>query len=68
MRLSLLDRSRTRAGTPDAEAIAEAVRESVVCSLARANDRDIARAAEALRGAARSRIHTDNAVPIPRPR
>jgi 2-isopropylmalate synthase len=40
------------------KAIAEAVRESVVCSLARANDRDIARAAEALRGAARSRIHT----------
>jgi 2-isopropylmalate synthase len=29
-----------------------------VCSLARANDRDIARAAEALKGAARARIHT----------
>ena len=29
-----------------------------MCSLARANDRDIARAAEALRGAARARIHT----------
>jgi 2-isopropylmalate synthase len=29
-----------------------------VCSLARANDRDIARAAEALQGAARARIHT----------
>ena len=29
-----------------------------MCSLARANDRDISRAAEALRGAARSRIHT----------
>jgi 2-isopropylmalate synthase len=39
-------------------AIAEHVRESVVCSLARANDRDIARAAEALRPAARARIHT----------
>ncbi|MFZ4651013.1 MAG: 2-isopropylmalate synthase [Rubrivivax sp.] len=40
------------------KAIADIVRESTVCSLARANDRDIARAAEALRGAARARIHT----------
>ncbi|MDO8420073.1 MAG: 2-isopropylmalate synthase, partial [Rubrivivax sp.] len=39
-------------------AIADAVREVTVCSLARANDRDIARAAEALKGAARARIHT----------
>src|SRR6188508_3612218 len=39
-------------------AIAEAIKDSTVCSLARANDRDIARAAEALKGAARSRIHT----------
>jgi len=40
------------------KAIAGAVKDSVVCSLARANDRDISRAAEALKGAARSRIHT----------
>lgn len=40
------------------KAIAEAIRDSTVCSLARANDRDIGRAAEALKGAARSRIHT----------
>jgi len=40
------------------KAIADAVRETSVCSLARANDRDIARAAEALQGAARPRIHT----------
>ena len=40
------------------KAIAGAIRESTVCSLARANDRDIARAAEALKGAERSRIHT----------
>jgi len=40
------------------KAIAHAIKESTVCSLARANDRDIARAAEALKGAARSRIHT----------
>ncbi len=40
------------------KAIAEHIRESTVCSLARANDRDIARAAEALKGAQRARIHT----------
>ncbi len=39
-------------------AIAEVIKESVVCGLARANDRDIARAAEALAPASRSRIHT----------
>ena len=39
-------------------AIAQAIKDSTVCSLARANDRDIGRAAEALKGAARSRIHT----------
>jgi len=40
------------------KAIADVIKESTVCSLARANDRDIGRAAEALKGAARSRIHT----------
>ncbi|MEO8859020.1 MAG: 2-isopropylmalate synthase [Burkholderiaceae bacterium] len=39
-------------------AIAQAVKDCTVCSLSRANDRDIARAAAALEGAARSRIHT----------
>jgi len=39
-------------------AIADEIKESTVCSLARANDRDISRAAEALKGAQRSRIHT----------
>ena len=34
------------------KAIADAIRDSTVCSLARANDRDISRAAEALKGAA----------------
>ena len=38
--------------------IAQAIKDSTVCSLSRANDRDIARAAEALRGANRARIHT----------
>ncbi|MDE2612955.1 MAG: 2-isopropylmalate synthase [Burkholderiales bacterium] len=37
--------------------IAAHIKDSVVCSLARANDRDVARAAEALAPAARARIH-----------
>ncbi|TSE36420.1 2-isopropylmalate synthase [Tepidimonas charontis] len=40
------------------KAIADVIKDSTVCSLARANDRDISRAAEALRGAQRARIHT----------
>ncbi len=40
------------------QAIANAIKDSTVCSLSRANDRDIARAAEALKGANRARIHT----------
>ncbi|OVZ57924.1 2-isopropylmalate synthase [Pigmentiphaga sp. NML080357] len=39
-------------------AIGLAIKDSTVCSLARANDRDIARAGEALRGANSARIHT----------
>ncbi len=39
------------------KSIADAIRDSKVCSLARANDRDIARAAEALKGAASPRVH-----------
>jgi len=40
------------------QAIARAIKDSTICSLSRANDRDIARAAEALRDAERGRIHT----------
>jgi 2-isopropylmalate synthase len=40
------------------KAIAGLIKDATVCSLSRANDRDISRAAEALRPAARSRIHT----------
>ncbi len=40
------------------KAIAGIVRESTICSLSRANERDIARAAEALAPAERKRIHT----------
>jgi 2-isopropylmalate synthase len=39
------------------QAIAQAIKESTVCSLARANDRDISRAAEALKGAQSARLH-----------
>ena len=38
------------------KAIANVIKDSTVCGLSRANDRDIARAAEALKGAARGRI------------
>ncbi|HWP13087.1 MAG TPA: 2-isopropylmalate synthase [Ramlibacter sp.] len=40
------------------QAIAHAIKDSTICSLSRANDRDISRAAEALKGAQRARIHT----------
>ncbi len=38
--------------------IANHIKDSTICSLSRANDRDIARAAEALQGANRARSHT----------
>ncbi len=40
------------------QAVATAVKDSIVCSLARANPEDIDRAAEALKPARRARIHT----------
>ena len=40
------------------KAVAAAVKDSTICSLARANDKDIARAAEALKDANSKRIHT----------
>ncbi len=40
------------------QSIANSIKESVVCTLSRANDKDISRAAEALKGAQRARIHT----------
>ena len=39
-------------------AIAQTIKDSTVCSLARANERDITRAADAIKAAPRSRIHT----------
>ena len=40
------------------QCIANAIKDSTICSLSRANDRDISRAAEALKGANSARIHT----------
>jgi 2-isopropylmalate synthase len=40
------------------QAIARAIKDSTICGLSRANDRDISRAAEALKDANRARIHT----------
>ena len=40
------------------QAIANTIRGATICSLSRANDRDISRAAEALKGASNARIHT----------
>jgi len=40
------------------KAISATIKDSIICSLSRANDRDIARAAEALQAAQRKRIHT----------
>lgn len=40
------------------QAIANTIKDSTICSLSRANDRDISRAAEALKGAKSARIHT----------
>src|SRR4051812_24096985 len=40
------------------QAVSGLIKDSIVCSLARANDRDIARAAEAVKPARRRRIHT----------
>ena len=40
------------------QAIANAIKDSTICSLSRANDKDIARSAAALKGANSARIHT----------
>src|SRR5205809_4444252 len=39
-------------------AVAAAVKDSTVCSLARANDNDVRRAGEAIKGASSGRVHT----------
>ncbi len=61
MRVDVIEAGFAIASPGDFEAVkavAEAVRDSTVCSLARALDKDIDRAAEAIRPAASGRIHT----------
>ncbi|ENO86306.1 2-isopropylmalate synthase [Thauera linaloolentis] len=61
MRVDVIEAGFAAASNGDFESvrsIAEAVRESTVCSLARANENDIRRSGEAISPAARGRIHT----------
>jgi 2-isopropylmalate synthase len=61
MRVDVIEAGFAASSEGDFEAIraiAGEVRDSIVCSLARASERDISRAAEALRPASRFRIHT----------
>lgn len=61
MRVDVIEAGFAAASQGDFEsikAIAGIVKDSTVCSLSRANDLDIARAAEALAAAPRKRIHT----------
>ena len=61
LRVDVIEAGFAASSNGDFEAvksIAEHIKDSTICSLARANDRDISRAAEALKGAASSRIHT----------
>ncbi|MFN3884063.1 MAG: 2-isopropylmalate synthase [Rhodocyclaceae bacterium] len=61
MRVDVIEAGFAAASPGDYEAIraiAEAIKDSTVCSLARANEKDVRRAGEAIRPAARGRIHT----------
>ena len=61
MRVDVIEAGFAAASNGDFDSvrsIAEAIKESTVCSLARANENDIRRAGEAIRPAARGRIHT----------
>jgi len=61
MRVDIIEAGFPAASTGDFEAVkavAEAVKDSTVCALARAVEKDIDRAAEAIKPAKRGRIHT----------
>ncbi|WP_332672706.1 2-isopropylmalate synthase [Aromatoleum sp.] len=61
MRVDVIEAGFPAASNGDFEsvrAIAEAIKESTVCALARANEADVRRAGEAIKPAARGRIHT----------
>ncbi len=60
MRVDVIEAGFPAASNGDFEsvrAIAEAIKESTVCALARANEADVRRAGEAIKPAARGRIH-----------
>jgi 2-isopropylmalate synthase len=61
MRVDVIEAGFAAASPGDFEAIkavAEAIKDSTVCSLARANEKDVRRAGEAIQPAASGRIHT----------
>jgi 2-isopropylmalate synthase len=61
MRVDIIEAGFPAASTGDFEAVkavASAIKDSTVCALARAVEKDIDRAAEAIKPAARGRIHT----------
>lgn len=61
MRVDVIEAGFAIASEGDFEAVkavAQAVKDSTICSLARANEKDIERAGEALKAAQRQRIHT----------
>ena len=61
MRVDVIEAGFAAASNGDFEAVravAEAIKESTVCSLARANEQDIRRSGDAIAPAARGRIHT----------
>jgi len=61
MRVNVIEAGFAAASNGDFESvksIAEAIKDSTVCSLARANENDIRRAGEAIKPAASGRIHT----------
>lgn len=61
MRVDVIEAGFAAASPGDFDAIrtiAETIKESTICSLARANDNDIRQAGEAIKPAARGRIHT----------
>jgi len=61
MRVDVIEAGFAAASPGDFDAIravAEIIKDSTVCSLARANEQDIRRAGEAIKPAARGRIHT----------
>jgi len=61
MRVDIIEAGFAAASPGDFESIrsiAEVIKDSTVCSLARANEKDVRRAGDAIKPAARGRIHT----------